>query len=131
MTRSRRCRWSRNCKAYSNRPSVAGEIEMYPGVHHGFAFPQRWCYDKPAAERHWERLLALYRRMPNAPPNSEPACGSLAATAICRLAGGHDMASPSSLTSLFVQTILYVQSPLLRRSGGCLDAASHLPAPLP
>jgi carboxymethylenebutenolidase len=41
---------------------VAGEIELYPGVHHGFAFPQRWCYDKPAAERHWERLLALYRR---------------------------------------------------------------------
>jgi carboxymethylenebutenolidase len=41
---------------------VAGEIEWYPGVHHGFAFPQRWCYDKPAAERHWERLLALYGR---------------------------------------------------------------------
>lgn len=41
---------------------AAGELEMYPGVHHGFAFPQRWCYDKPAAERHWERLLALYRR---------------------------------------------------------------------
>jgi carboxymethylenebutenolidase len=41
---------------------VAGEIEMYAGVHHGFAFPQRWCYDKPAAERHWERLLALYGR---------------------------------------------------------------------
>ena len=39
-----------------------GEIELYPGVHHGFAFPQRWCYDKPAAERHWERLLDLYRR---------------------------------------------------------------------
>lgn len=39
-----------------------GELEMYPGVHHGFAFPQRWCYDQPAAERHWERLLALYRR---------------------------------------------------------------------
>ena len=44
---------------------VAGELELYPGVHHGFAFPQRWCYDKPATERHWERLLALYRRMPN------------------------------------------------------------------
>lgn len=41
---------------------TAGEIEMYPGVHHGFAFPQRWCYDQPAAERHWERLLSLYRR---------------------------------------------------------------------
>nr|WP_294514073.1 dienelactone hydrolase family protein [uncultured Rhodopila sp.] len=39
-----------------------GELEIYPGVHHGFAFPQRWCYDKPAAERHWERLIALYRR---------------------------------------------------------------------
>jgi carboxymethylenebutenolidase len=41
---------------------ASGEIELYPGVHHGFAFPQRWCYDKPAAERHWERLIALYRR---------------------------------------------------------------------
>lgn len=41
---------------------AAGELEIYPNVHHGFAFPQRWCYDKPAAERHWERLIALYRR---------------------------------------------------------------------
>ena len=39
-----------------------GELEIYPGVHHGFAFPGRWCYDRPAAERHWERLIALYRR---------------------------------------------------------------------
>ncbi len=39
-----------------------GEIELYPGVHHGFAFPERLVYDKPAAERHWERLIALYRR---------------------------------------------------------------------
>ncbi len=44
------------------RAGSPGEIEYYPGVHHGFAFPQRWCYDKPAAERHWERLIALYRR---------------------------------------------------------------------
>jgi carboxymethylenebutenolidase len=44
------------------RAKAAGEIELYPGVHHGFAFPERWCYDKPAAERHWERLIALYRR---------------------------------------------------------------------
>lgn len=41
---------------------VAGELELHPGVHHGFAFPGRWCYDKPTAERHWERLIALYRR---------------------------------------------------------------------
>ena len=39
-----------------------GEIEMYPGVHHGFAFPNRWCFEKQAAERHWERLIGLYRR---------------------------------------------------------------------
>jgi carboxymethylenebutenolidase len=39
------------------------EVELYPGVHHGFAFPQRGAvYDKPAAERHWERLFALFRR---------------------------------------------------------------------
>jgi len=44
------------------RAGSPGEIELYPTVHHGFAFPQRWCYDKPAAERHWERLIALYRR---------------------------------------------------------------------
>ena len=41
---------------------VRGELEIQMGVHHGFAFPQRWCYDVPAAERHWERLLALYAR---------------------------------------------------------------------
>ncbi len=39
-----------------------GELEIHKGVHHGFAFPQRKVYDKPAAERHWERLIALYRR---------------------------------------------------------------------
>lgn len=39
-----------------------GELEIYPGVHHGFGFPDRKIYDKAAAERHWERLIALYRR---------------------------------------------------------------------
>jgi len=39
-----------------------GQLEIYPHVHHGFAFPSRHCFDKPAAERHWERLIALYRR---------------------------------------------------------------------
>jgi len=38
------------------------EVEDYPGVEHGFAFPQRPAYDKASAERHWERLVALYRR---------------------------------------------------------------------
>lgn len=49
-------------KALFDKSGNPGELEVQPGVHHGFAFPQRWCYDKPAAERHWERLIALYRR---------------------------------------------------------------------
>ena len=42
--------------------NLNAEVELYPEVHHGFAFPQRPAYDKPAAERHWERLFALWRR---------------------------------------------------------------------
>jgi carboxymethylenebutenolidase len=38
------------------------EVEIYRGVEHGFAFPQRAVYDRAAAERHWERLFALFRR---------------------------------------------------------------------
>jgi carboxymethylenebutenolidase len=38
------------------------EVEVYPGTHHGFAFPKRPVYHRDAAERHWERLLALYHR---------------------------------------------------------------------
>jgi carboxymethylenebutenolidase len=36
------------------------EVEIYPGTAHGFAFPQRPAYNKPAAERHWERLFTLF-----------------------------------------------------------------------
>ena len=36
------------------------EVEVYPGTQHGFAFASRPAYDKPAAERHWERLFALF-----------------------------------------------------------------------
>ena len=42
--------------------SANAEVEIYPGTHHGFAFPKRPVYDRDAAERHWERLLALFRR---------------------------------------------------------------------
>ena len=38
------------------------EVEIYPGTHHGFAFPKRPVYHRDAAERHWERLLSLYHR---------------------------------------------------------------------
>jgi carboxymethylenebutenolidase len=39
------------------------DIEWYPGAQHGFVFPQRaGIYDCDAAERHWQRLLALFAR---------------------------------------------------------------------
>ena len=42
---------------------VAYRIEWYPGAEHGFAFPERrGIYHKPSAERHWERLFALFAR---------------------------------------------------------------------
>jgi len=38
-------------------------IEWYPKVEHGFVFPKRGAiYNRDAAERHWERLFALWRR---------------------------------------------------------------------
>jgi len=41
---------------------VNAEVEFCPGVEHGYVFPQRAAYDKAAAERHWERILALFGR---------------------------------------------------------------------
>ena len=44
---------------------VNAEVELYAGVEHGFAFPQRPAYNRAAAERHWERLYALLARNVN------------------------------------------------------------------
>jgi carboxymethylenebutenolidase len=51
--------------AYEAAAKAAGAnavVEWYPGTQHGFVFPQRPMYDKPAAERHWSRLHDLFRR---------------------------------------------------------------------
>jgi carboxymethylenebutenolidase len=45
-----------------NAAGTKHSLEVYPGVGHGFAFPARPKYDKPAAERHWERLFDLFGR---------------------------------------------------------------------
>jgi carboxymethylenebutenolidase len=42
--------------------SAVFEVERYPGTEHGFAFPKRPAYNRAAAERHWERLFARFRR---------------------------------------------------------------------
>ena len=47
---------------------IWARFETYPGARHGFTFPTRYCYDKPSAERSWERIFALLRR--------EPSCAS-------------------------------------------------------
>ncbi len=42
---------------------VPHRVEWYPGTEHGFVFPLRaGIFDKAAAERHWERLFALFAR---------------------------------------------------------------------
>jgi carboxymethylenebutenolidase len=41
---------------------VKHEVEIYHGVNHGFAFPERPVYDAPASERHWAKVLDLFRR---------------------------------------------------------------------
>jgi carboxymethylenebutenolidase len=47
----------------NSTPGLRSRVEWYMGVEHGFAFPQRQgIFHKPSAERHWERLFALFRR---------------------------------------------------------------------
>jgi carboxymethylenebutenolidase len=36
-------------------------MELYPKVQHGFATGGNPMYDRDASERHWERILALFR----------------------------------------------------------------------
>lgn len=40
---------------------VRHTIEVYEGVHHGYAVPDFPVFDSAAAERHWTRLVALFR----------------------------------------------------------------------
>jgi carboxymethylenebutenolidase len=42
--------------------TASAEVEIYPGVAHGFVFPERAAHHRPSADRHWERLSALWRR---------------------------------------------------------------------
>ncbi len=36
-------------------------MEVYENVRHGFAVDDHPAYDKPAADRHWEKLLELFQ----------------------------------------------------------------------
>ena len=49
--------------AYMKGSGANYRIEWYPGTHHGFVFPLRQgMYHKDSAERHYERLFAMFDR---------------------------------------------------------------------
>ena len=55
-------------KAALEAAGMPHRLEVYPGTEHGFTFPQRQgVYHQPSAERHWERLFALFERTLKAP----------------------------------------------------------------
>jgi carboxymethylenebutenolidase len=48
-------------KAALDAASVRYQLELNPGARHGYAVPDFPVYDEPAAERHFERIVALFR----------------------------------------------------------------------
>ncbi len=50
-------------ESHLRNSNINYRLEWYRGAEHGFAFPQRGdIYNKPCAERHWERLFAMFSR---------------------------------------------------------------------
>ena len=49
-------------KAALEAASPRHRLEIYPGVQHGWTMPDLPIYDKLAAERHWDNMLALFKR---------------------------------------------------------------------
>lgn len=52
---------SRQLEAALVRAGVPHSVELYPGSSHGFAVPDLPVYQREAAERHWDRIVALFR----------------------------------------------------------------------
>jgi hypothetical protein len=38
------------------------ELEVFPGTHRGFCFPERAVYDTLAAEETWTKIFAMWDR---------------------------------------------------------------------
>jgi len=49
-------------KAALQKTGVTSTVDIYPGTHHGFAFPERAVYDTLAAEDSWAKIFALWAR---------------------------------------------------------------------
>ena len=52
-----------NLDSHLKSTGINYRIEWYPGAQHGFVFPLReGMYDKASAERHWQRVFAMFAR---------------------------------------------------------------------
>ena len=49
-------------KAALQKTDVKADVEVFPGTHHGFCFPERAVYDTQAAETTWAKTFALWDR---------------------------------------------------------------------
>jgi carboxymethylenebutenolidase len=49
-------------KAFKDRTNVRYRHIVHAGTQHGYALPDRDIYDKPAANRDWENIFAMFRR---------------------------------------------------------------------
>jgi carboxymethylenebutenolidase len=49
-------------KAALEKTGTRNTLEVYPGTHHGFCFPERQVYDAHAAESTWAKIFALWDR---------------------------------------------------------------------
>jgi carboxymethylenebutenolidase len=49
-------------RAALEKAGVKNTVDVYPGTHHGFAFPERAVYDTLAAEDSWAKIFALWER---------------------------------------------------------------------
>src|SRR5262249_12066551 len=56
------CVISEACEPACVGVALARQIELQPGVRHGFVSPKRRCHNKPAAQVHLEQPIALCQR---------------------------------------------------------------------
>jgi carboxymethylenebutenolidase len=49
-------------RARMTRGGVRHRIEIYPGTRHAFAFRDRDTHMRAAEDRHWQRMIALFRK---------------------------------------------------------------------
>lgn len=49
-------------QAALNQTDVKATVEVFPGTHHGFCFPERAVYDTLAAEATWAKIFAMWDR---------------------------------------------------------------------